>query len=92
MTKFFEKEPAHVDYENYRHVCHKWHYRLTKAFIVCLDSGDYVQIRNALIVLTKLITYFPVISSFATAIERRVDQIRNTEQNKRPDLYALATG
>ncbi|XP_015792338.1 THO complex subunit 2 [Tetranychus urticae] len=92
VTKFFEKEPAHVDYESYRHVCHKWHYRLTKSFIVCLDSGDYVQIRNALIVLTKLITHFPAINSFAQAIERRIDNIRNTEQTKRPDLYALATG
>ena len=22
-----DKADDHVDYENYRHVCHKWHYR-----------------------------------------------------------------
>ena len=92
VTKFFEKDPVHVDYENYRHVCHKWHYRLTKAFILCLDSGDYIQIRNSIIVLTKLLPYFPVMLSFAQAIERRVDNIRSVEKEKRPDLYALATG
>ncbi|RWS26655.1 THO complex subunit 2-like isoform X1 [Leptotrombidium deliense] len=92
VTKFCDKDPGHVDYENYRHVCHKWHYRLTKAFIVCLDSNDYVQIRNSLIVLTKVLPYFPVIISFAQAIERRVESIRVSEKEKRPDLYALATG
>jgi hypothetical protein len=30
--------------------------------------------------------------SFAQAIERRVDNIRTEEKEKRPDLYALATG
>lgn len=92
VSKFSEKDPVHVDYENYRHVCHKWHYRLTKAFIVCLDSGDFLQIRNSLIVLTRILTYLPVITSFGLAIEKRVDQIKEKEKEKRPDLYALATG
>lgn len=92
VTKFCEKDPIHVDFENYRHVCHKWHYRLTKAFILCLDSGDYIQIRNSLIILTKLLPQFPVMISFAQAIERRVENIRNDEKEKRPDLFALATG
>ncbi len=92
MTKFCEKDPLHVDFENYRHVCHKWHYRLTKAFILCLDSGDYIQIRNSLIILTKVLPHFPIMISFAQAIERRVENIRNEEKEKRPDLYALATG
>ncbi|RWS14898.1 THO complex subunit 2-like protein, partial [Dinothrombium tinctorium] len=92
VTKFCDKDPVHVDYENYRHVCHKWHYRLTKAFILCLDSTDYIQIRNSLIVLTKVLPFFPVMISFAQAIERRVEAIRVAEKEKRPDLYALATG
>lgn len=92
VTKFCEKDPVHIDYESYRHVCHKWHYRLTKAFILCLDSGDYIQIRNSLIILSKLLVFFPVMISFAQAIERRLDNIRNSEREKRPDLFVLATG
>ena len=92
VTKFCEKDPVHIDYESYRHVCHKWHYRLTKAFILCLDSGDYIQIRNSLIVLTKLLPHFPVMISFAQAIERRLEKIRTEEKEKRPDLFVLATG
>lgn len=92
VTKFCETDPVHVDYENYRHVCHKWHYRLTKAFILCLDSEDYIQIRNSLLVLTKIITFFPLITNFAQALEKRVEMIRSKEKESRKDLYALATG
>lgn len=92
VTKFGDNDPVYVDYENYRHVCHKWHYRLTKAFIFCLDSGDYMQIRNSLIVLTKVLPHLPVMTSFANVIERHVEQLRVKEKEKRPDLYALATG
>lgn len=56
MTKFrvsnqFSEANDHVGYENYRHVCHKWHYKLTKSMVMCLDSKDYVQIRLVLHIL-----------------------------------------
>jgi len=57
-----------VDFENYRHVCHKWHYKIAKALVVCLESKDFVQIRNSLIVLTKIIQHFPAIQNLATVV------------------------
>ncbi|PIK57786.1 putative THO complex subunit 2 [Apostichopus japonicus] len=42
-----------LDYENFRHVCHKWQYKLTKAVVACLESQSYTQIRNTLILLIK---------------------------------------
>ena len=44
--------------------------------MVCLESKDFVQIRNSLIVLTKIIQHFPVIQNLATVIEKRVDKVR----------------
>ncbi|CAF1369508.1 unnamed protein product, partial [Didymodactylos carnosus] len=82
--------PEQLDYENYRHVCHKWHYKLAKSFIVCLDSTDYIQIRNVLQVLTVLLPIYPRITTFYTALERRIKNICNAEKDKRPDLFALA--
>ncbi|XP_061165363.1 THO complex subunit 2-like isoform X2 [Saccostrea echinata] len=79
-----------LDYENYRHVCHKWHFRITKAMVACLESGNYIQIRNALIVLTKILPNYPRIQQFGQALERRVDRLRQDEKGKRPDIYALA--
>lgn len=60
---------------DFRHVCHKWHYKITKAMVVCLDSGDYVQIRNALIVLIRVLPHFPVLEKLAQIIERKVDKV-----------------
>uniref|UniRef100_V5GMM5 Putative keke-like motif-containing transcription regulator rlr1/suppressor of sin4 n=2 Tax=Ixodes ricinus TaxID=34613 RepID=V5GMM5_IXORI len=98
MTKFRGASQSsdiatdHVDYENYRHVCHKWHFKITKALVICLESGDYVQIRNSLIVLTKVLPHFPVMTNLGQALERRIEKIRQEEKEKRPDLFALATG
>merc|ERR1712126_670928 len=79
-----------VDFENYRHVCHKWHYKIAKALVVCLESKDFVQIRNSLIVLTKIIQHFPVIQNLATVIEKRIEKVCEDEKDKRQDLYIKA--
>ena len=57
-------------------MCHKWHYKIAKALVVCLESKDFVQIRNSLIVLTKIIQHFPVIQNLATVIEKRVEKVK----------------
>ncbi|CAL8086593.1 unnamed protein product [Calicophoron daubneyi] len=79
-----------LQYENYRHVVHKWHYRITKATVACLESGSYVQIRNALIVLTRILPQYPRITQFGSAVKRRVIKLKEEEKDKRPDLKALA--
>merc|ERR1712048_1550173 len=79
-----------VDFENFRHVCHKRHYKIAKALVVCLESKDFVQIRNSLIVLTKIIQHFPVIQNLATVIEKRIEKVCEDEKEKRQDLYIKA--
>uniref|UniRef100_A0A183SXM5 THO complex subunit 2 n=1 Tax=Schistocephalus solidus TaxID=70667 RepID=A0A183SXM5_SCHSO len=79
-----------LQYENYRHVVHKWHYRITKATVACLESGHYSQIRNALIVLTRILPHYPKITQFGSAVERRVNKLKEEEKDRRPDLKALA--
>ncbi|KAH3839564.1 hypothetical protein DPMN_112996, partial [Dreissena polymorpha] len=81
-----------LDFENYRHVCHKWHFRITKAMVACIESGNYIQIRNALIILTKILPHYPRILQFGSPLERRVDRLKQEEKEKRPDLFALAMG
>ncbi|KAG9478503.1 THO complex subunit 2 isoform X2 [Eleutherodactylus coqui] len=81
-----------LDYENFRHVVHKWHYKLTKASVHCLETGEYTHIRNILIVLTKILPWYPKVLNLGQALERRVQKICQEEKEKRPDLYALAMG
>ncbi|KAG7282682.1 hypothetical protein CRUP_017608 [Coryphaenoides rupestris] len=81
-----------LDYENFRHVVHKWHYMLTKASVHCLETGEYTHIRNVLIVLTKILPCYPKVLNLGQALECRVLKICQEEKEKRPDLYALAMG
>ncbi|XP_072285366.1 THO complex subunit 2-like [Pyxicephalus adspersus] len=81
-----------LDYENFRHVVHKWHYKLTKASVHCLETGEFTHIRNILIVLTKILPWYPKVLNLGQALERRVHKICQEEKEKRPDLYALAMG
>ena len=46
--------------------------------MVCLESKDFVQNWNSLIVLTKIIQNFPVIQNLTTAIEKRVEKVQST--------------
>ncbi|KAK9870147.1 hypothetical protein WA026_006238 [Henosepilachna vigintioctopunctata] len=80
-----------VCYENYRHVCHKWHYKLAKAMVNCLESKDYIQIRNALIILIKIINYFPVLIKLSQFVEKRIEKVRDEEKNNRQDLFTLSS-
>ena len=43
-----------ISYEDFRHVCNKWHFKLTKAFVFLLESGEYTMVRNALLVLDQV--------------------------------------
>ncbi|XP_072287393.1 THO complex subunit 2 [Pyxicephalus adspersus] len=81
-----------LDYENFRHVVHKWHYKLTKASVHCLETGEFTHIRNILIVLTKILPWYPKVLNLGQALERRVHKICQEEKEKRPDLNALAMG
>lgn len=48
------KAEKHITYEDFRHVCHKWHLKITKSFIFLLESKEYNMVRNAIIAMTKV--------------------------------------
>jgi THO complex subunit 2 len=81
----------HVGYENFRHVCHKWHFKITRSIVTCLGSKDYTQIRNAFIILMHIQNHFPVVSKTEQVIHKRVEKVRDEEKVKRQDLYVLAS-
>jgi THO complex subunit 2 len=83
---------SYLDYENFRHVCHKWQYKITKAAVVCLESTDFTQIRNTIIVLIKILPFYPQVKNLGQAVERRVEKIIEEEKEKRKDLHIMAVG
>ena len=42
----------YLDYENYRHITFKWHFKLTKALVVLLESKDYMQVCVSIYICT----------------------------------------
>jgi THO complex subunit 2 len=70
----FYRDPnsARVNFGQYIRVHWKWNSRLTRLLIQCLESEEYMEIRNALTVLTKIATIFPVLKKSGITLERRV--------------------
>ena len=50
-------------------------FRIAKSLVVCLESKDYVQIRNALTILFKILPYFPVLQQLASVVEKRIEKV-----------------
>ncbi|XP_059649799.1 THO complex subunit 2 [Cornus florida] len=78
-----------VTYSQFIKVHWKWSQRITRLLIQCLESAEYMEIRNALIMLTKISSVFPVTRKSGINLEKRVAKIKSDE---REDLKVLATG
>lgn len=78
-----------VTYSQFIRVHWKWSTRITRLLVQCLESIEYMEIRNALIVLTKISSVFPVTRRSGINLEKRVTKIKGDE---REDLKVLATG
>eukprot|EP00250_Pteridium_aquilinum_P010635 c19529_g1_i1 orf=214-5961(+) len=78
-----------VTFSQFLRVHLKWSNWITKSLIQCLESADYIEIRNALTVLTKISSVFPVTRKTGFNLEKRVIKIKGDE---REDLKVLAIG
>ena len=56
-----------------------------------LQSKDYMQVRNAFIVLMRILPIFPILSKFSQNLEKCVNKVIEEEKNQRQDLFILAT-
>ncbi|TVU36042.1 hypothetical protein EJB05_17953 [Eragrostis curvula] len=86
---FRHPDSQRVSYTQFIRVHWKWSSRITKALNQCMESKEYMEIRNALIVLTKISSVFPVLRKSGVNLEKRVAKLKGDE---REDLKVLATG
>ena len=84
-------EAIHLQYDEYRSVMFKWHRNMTAAFKNCLDSRDYMHIRNALAVLEKIIAQYPQVDSHGLSLEEKINVIAGKAET-RGDLQVRAQG
>lgn len=84
-------EATYLQFEEYRSVMFKWHRNMTTAFKNCLESRDYMHVRNALAVLEKISGHYPLVDIHATALEEKVSTIAGKSET-RGDLQVRAQG
>ena len=80
---------AFWDYEDFRRVLQKWHMNIHNALKACFTGGEYMHIRNAIVILRAIHTQFPVINWMGQAQVATITELSKTE--KREDLKIAAT-
>ncbi|KAF2744267.1 hypothetical protein M011DRAFT_449780 [Sporormia fimetaria CBS 119925] len=79
---------AFVDFEDFRRVLFKWHKEILKALEVCLQSDEYMHIRNAINVLKAISPSFPRVDTMGDRMYQLVQTI--SENDSRDDLKLAA--
>ncbi|CUA76847.1 THO complex subunit 2 [Rhizoctonia solani] len=80
-----------TQWDTFRRVVGKWHTRLYKSCVECLESGEAMHIRNAIIVLTEVLPVFPVKEISHNAGPAIINGVRQLlEKETRPDLFNMA--
>jgi THO complex subunit 2 len=84
-------DAIYLQYEEFRSVMFKWHKNLTTAFKNCLESRDYMHVRNALAVLEKISGQYPQVDFHGISLEENVNSIASKAET-RGDLQVRAQG
>ncbi|KAJ3253280.1 THO complex subunit 2 [Boothiomyces macroporosus] len=77
-----------LSYKEFKQMMINWQLQLRQAFLPCLKSGEYMQMRNAIIVLDKINDFFPTIDFIGQQIEVSIMKIEENEI--RGDMKQLA--
>lgn len=78
-----------MDFEEFRRILLKWHRNLNSALKTCLSGGEYMHIRNAIIVLKAVFQYFPAVNWMGHMQVASVTELSKSEV--REDLKIAAT-
>ncbi|KAG9830403.1 hypothetical protein KCU68_g13334, partial [Aureobasidium melanogenum] len=80
-----------LSYEEYRVLLYKWHSNLNAAFQMCFDSGEYMHIRNAIIVFKAIAQQFPVAEPMGKMILDAVTALSKADGRADLKLAAAST-
>ncbi|KAI9807802.1 MAG: hypothetical protein M1825_005107 [Sarcosagium campestre] len=78
-----------LEYEDFRRLLYKWHLSINSALKSCLTGGEYMHIRNAIIVLKSISQHFPAVNWNGRDQVTSIVELSKTE--KREDLKIAAT-
>ncbi|KAI0729395.1 transcription factor/nuclear export subunit protein 2-domain-containing protein [Fomitopsis betulina] len=79
-----------VPWSDWKRLMRKWHWKLALALVQCIDSGEFMNVYNAIIVLKEVLPVFPigiVNKDSGTAINNQMEKF--IEKETRGDLKIL---
>lgn len=81
---------SQIDYQEFRRMMSNWHNALTWALKWCFTSGEYMQIRNSIIVLRTVVTVFPALLHQGNQLSDIVKSLSEKETRNDLKLAALS--
>ncbi|KAJ5146246.1 uncharacterized protein N7515_000810 [Penicillium bovifimosum] len=69
-----------LEFEDFRRLLYKWHRLLSNALKTCLDSKEYMHIRNAISVLKAVVQHFPAVNWIGRDIRNCVDNLSKNDE------------
>lgn len=87
-------DPAHpeswtfMDYELFRRQVFNWHAYLANALQLCFESGEYMHIKNGIIVLKAVVHVFPALNFHGKNMIAIVEKL--SKEDTRQDLKLMA--
>lgn len=78
-----------LEWADFQRVLRKWHKKLGKAFTECIQTGEFMHVYNAIIVMKEILPVFPLAAVFDTgaSLDSAIDRLLETEE--RGDLKIL---
>ncbi|KAG1694453.1 hypothetical protein DVH05_021261 [Phytophthora capsici] len=87
MSLDLKDDKKHLAHRQFKQAYGRWHKQLELVYTTALSSGEYMPIRNTLVVLTKLIDVFPAGRETAEVILGIVEKLTNED---REDIKIMA--
>ena len=95
----FQAKGLPLDWEDFRKLLYKWHKNLNNAFKLSFSNsgvgttgapGEYMRIRNAIIILRCVSGYFPKVDWIGRSMVERVQGLASSEKREDLKIAALA--
>ncbi|GMS88250.1 hypothetical protein PENTCL1PPCAC_10425, partial [Pristionchus entomophagus] len=86
------KGGEHAKHDMHAKLLHKWQSRVSRALQGSLNNtaAEYVHLRNCIVVATKLLPCFPLMTNDADNMEKAAAGVRDREKGRRDDLSLKA--
>lgn len=79
-----------LTWQAFRNTVLDWHTTLCDAFATCFRSGEYMRVRNAIVVLNRIAPFFPLYRDHGRTLQAAVEDL--VQHESRGDLRVLAQG